>query len=317
MIQTTARALICWMTALALVGGAVPAYASSGPRLLTPEPTLLAALACDPDLGQSDGSPVLLVHGTGTNAQESWSSNYVRALPSHGHRVCAVTLPDRALGDIQTSAEYVVSAVRHMYRTSGHKISIVGHSQGGMEPVWAARFWPDLDDEVDDVVGIATPYRGSLITDPMCAVECWPAAWQMRIGSNLVGVLNRGPLPPGPSFTSIGSRLDEAVFPAPEATRLSGASNLIIQDRCPLRPVEHLSAVIDAVYFAYVLDALDHPGPARLDRVPSSVCGQVTMPGIDLAGFAQAVPKFVVGLTTTGLRYPMTAGEPPLRAYTQ
>jgi hypothetical protein len=54
----------------------------------------------------------------------------VHALNNAGIDVCTVDLPDRALTDIQVSAEYVVYAVRHMREHYHSKVDILGHSQG-------------------------------------------------------------------------------------------------------------------------------------------------------------------------------------------
>jgi Putative serine esterase (DUF676) len=53
-----------------------------------------------------------------------------------------VTLPDNGMDDIQVAGEFVVNAIRTMYTRAGRRISIFGHSQGGMVPRWAFRFWP-------------------------------------------------------------------------------------------------------------------------------------------------------------------------------
>jgi triacylglycerol lipase len=102
-----------WLTALAVFTLVVPrtgaAAGGNGPALSVPESRLAAALAC-PATFNAGRDPVLLVHGTATNSRDSWSWNYQRVLPAMGYGVCTVDLPDRALGDIQVSAEYVVHA---------------------------------------------------------------------------------------------------------------------------------------------------------------------------------------------------------------
>ena len=101
-----------------------------------------------------------------------------RRAPRDGYDVCWVTLPDRSVGDIQVASEYVVHAVRTINARSGRKVDIVGHSQGGLEPRWALRWWPSLLSKVDDLVTLATPNHGTIVADPP-GPTC-PACWQMK-----------------------------------------------------------------------------------------------------------------------------------------
>lgn len=41
------------------------------------------------------------------------------------------------------------------------KVSIVGHSQGALEGRWAIKFWPDIRNSVDDMIGLGAPYHGT------------------------------------------------------------------------------------------------------------------------------------------------------------
>src|SRR5437762_2819475 len=96
--------------------------------------------------------PVLLVHGTFATDRENWGFNYALVLPKLGYDVCTVTLPNRSLGDIQVSSEYVVYAIEHMAAASGRKVDVMGHSQGAMQERWAVKWWPTVRSEVDDLV---------------------------------------------------------------------------------------------------------------------------------------------------------------------
>ena len=58
--------------------------------------------------------------------------NFQRVLKKAGFPSCYITLPDYALGDLQVSAEYVVSAIRAIRKRAGRDIGIYGHSQGGL-----------------------------------------------------------------------------------------------------------------------------------------------------------------------------------------
>ncbi|MGI8493533.1 MAG: hypothetical protein ACR2NJ_12420 [Acidimicrobiales bacterium] len=81
-----------------LLAGADPAYD-------VPTPALAAALVCPSRFIHPNREPVLLVHGTGLTADESWGWNYAKLLPAAGYDTCEVNLPGGAMGDIQVSAE--------------------------------------------------------------------------------------------------------------------------------------------------------------------------------------------------------------------
>lgn len=255
-----------------------------GPSLSVQETVLAQALTCPKRIQHPGSNPVLLVHGTSVNAPENWSWNYLLGLAHGGLDVCMVTLPNRALDDIQVASEYVVYAIRTMARAWNSKVDVVGLSQGGLEPRWALRFWPDLQRLVDDLVTLGTPHHGTLAANLLCRTGlCTEAVWQMRIGSQLLQALNQDDETPGDvSYTSIFSASDGLVFgpPGMSTSALAGASNVRIQDLCPLRPVTHVALAYDAVAFAVVMDALTHPGPAQPERIERRVCWQWAFPGV-------------------------------------
>lgn len=291
-------------TAAAVVGD--PAYS-------VPVDALAAALSCPGGFTHPTHEPVLLVHGTAVTPDENWGWNYALVLPKLGYDVCTVALPGRALGDIQVSAEYVVYAIRAMYAATGQKVDILGHSQGPLEPRWALKWWPSLRSQVDDVVMMAAPNHGTAIASgpPVCTASCL----QMKIGSVFLAALNAGgETPPGPSYTSIFSLTDELVQPqAPSATSgLAGASNILMQDICPGRIVEHADFADDAAVFAVVMDAFTHPGPADPSRIDRSVCSQTYFAGSNpQAGFSIALATWYQGWPAPA--YSTT--EPPLKCY--
>ncbi|GAA5920267.1 hypothetical protein JCM5296_004595 [Sporobolomyces johnsonii] len=98
--------------------------------------TYLAALTCPNGIQKNAGGVVLLVHGTGSTGAETWPNGpYMELLPSagSGYDVCYVNLPERALGDAQTSAEYVAYLTSALSSESATgKVSLISHSQGGL-----------------------------------------------------------------------------------------------------------------------------------------------------------------------------------------
>lgn len=304
-----------------LLGLAAPAVAAPrsapGPALQTPRAVLDDAVRCPDRLTRKT---VLLVHGTSITADENWSWNYVKALPKAGFDVCTVEMPDRLLIDIQVTTEYVVHAIREVARRSGRPISVVGLSQGAIQPRWALRFWPDLRHLVDDYIAMAGTNRGSVFADAACAGSpCIASLWQQRTaGSEFQRVLNSGDTTPGAvSYTSVYSLTDEIIQPvAPQpVAAIAGASNIAVQDICPGRYVGHVQSASDATYYAVVLDALTHRGPAQPWRVDRHSCSQVVMPHVDPADAAVRTAEVYVTAGIVQSQHEKVPAEPPLRPY--
>jgi triacylglycerol lipase len=272
-----------------------------------PRTTLDAALECSTAIdGGGRAEPVLLVHGTGVTPEQNWGWSYRPALRTAGFEVCWVRLPDAAFGDIQISAEYAARAIEVMNERTGEGIDVVGHSQGGLSLRWAIKWFP-AGALVDDYVGFASPNHGTrTATSAARAEKCFAACWQMRPGSAFLTALNRGDETPGDvSYTSIYTVNDEAVRPV-ESSSLAGATNVVIQDVCPGRPVEHLLLAGDAVTWELAVDALTHRGPADAARISPFACFKLGLPGATLDW-----PEH--GAETVDVKYP--SREPRLRPY--
>jgi triacylglycerol esterase/lipase EstA (alpha/beta hydrolase family) len=292
------------------VSAAAPPPAPARP-LTVPAGRLAASLECAQGLQHPSRDPVLLVHGTFVNPIENWGWGYEPGLRARGLDVCSVWLPNRSFGDILVSSEYVAYAIRTLAAATGRKVDVVGLSQGGLEPRVALKLWPDTLGLVDDVVTIGTPHHGAFSADLACLPHlCEKSFWQMRTRSNLLAWLNAGDeTPGGADYTSVFSSSDTTAFkpwgaPSPA---LEGAVNVRVQAICPWRPVGHAALTWDAVAFAVVMDALDHPGPADPSRIPRSVCRRLTYPGVDPLVFLRRA-----GRQWSTFPYPTaTSREPP------
>jgi triacylglycerol esterase/lipase EstA (alpha/beta hydrolase family) len=285
-----------------------------GPRLSESSEALSRALTC-PATFRRQHEPVLLVHATTETGHRNWAANYGRVLPVMGYDVCTVELVDEATGDIQASAERTVYAIRTVAARSKQKVQVVGHSQGPLEVRWAIKYWPDIANKVDDLIGIAAPYHGWRQTDIYCSSACVPALWQMRMESKFIGALNSGEeTPGGVSYTSVYTLTDELVQPFPTAA-LKGGSNIAVQDVCPGRVVEHIQMVFDAATYGLVLDALTHPGPADAGRFDKALCLQATMPGVSPSDLVAGEVDFWTHAPNK-LGEHQVKSEPPLAAYT-
>ena len=77
---------------------------------------------------------------TGT---EQYTAFDMPQVVARGFDTCVVTYPDCGLGDMQVSVEYMVYALRRMHAATGRKVAaMIGHSQDGLTPRWAIKFWP-------------------------------------------------------------------------------------------------------------------------------------------------------------------------------
>jgi hypothetical protein len=307
--------------ALGLVPGAAAGAAEAGPVLESDPVALGTALSCPEGLTHPPRPVVLLVHGTATTAQETWPLGMGVVLRRAGLDWCMVQLPGRALVDIQTSAEYVVDAVRALHRRTGGSVSMIGHSQGALQVRWAVRWWPDVRAVVDDVITAAGANRPIPWTKPaFCATgSCAPPIWQFSTGGAFMAALNRVPTPEGPSYTAIRSLTDELIQPAmPESTAVAtidGAANLVVQDLCPGRYVGHGGLVFDAVFAAMALDALLHPGPADAGRLDPTICAKAHPDGVDPASANVANTTLYANAFAAVAAGPKGDREPPLRSY--
>jgi hypothetical protein len=103
-------------------------------------------------------------------------------------------------------------------------------------------------------------------------------AWQFRPKSNLNAAYRAASQPASPSFHRHRDEPRRAGHPGAAGRWLNGASNIMIQDLCPARPIQHYLMVSDAVAYALALDALTHPAPADPARFVPSTCLQTIIP---------------------------------------
>jgi pimeloyl-ACP methyl ester carboxylesterase len=312
----------------ALIAGGGPAFADPpGPRLSEPAGRLSSALHCtgDPAASARAGrTPVLLIHGTTSNARANFSWNWDRAFDGRHQAHCDVGLPESGNGDIQTAGEYVVYAIRTLHARTGSRIDLLGHSQGGMIGRWALKYWPDTRGMVDDYVSLAASNHGTAVFVAQCAsgLPCTAANWQQRTDSDFLTVLNRGPQTwPDISYTQIYTRTDEVVVPnrnssgsssLPPATNVS---NIAVQELCPTETVEHFGMAYDNAAWLLGMDALTHPGPARLPRVSTATCGWPFMPAVDPVTFPSNAAAALAQTVTSTAAAATPPGEPALRSY--
>jgi triacylglycerol lipase len=217
--------------------------------------------------------PVVLVHGTFGDMTVSWNL-IAPALEAEGYCVFALDYGQRATGPIAKSARELKAFVAKVLRATGAaKVSLVGHSQGGMMPRYYLRFLGGTG-QVDDLVGLAPSNHGTTNPGaPIVAPGC-PACAQQEAGSTFLRHLNAGDETPGKvSYTVVETRNDEVVTPYTSAFLAAGprTTNVLLQDACPLDSVEHLSIIYDPVALQWVENALGRRGPADPSFEPTCV----------------------------------------------
>ncbi len=257
--------------AIGLVAGPAQAAPSLGAER---PPTIPAAGAndwsCKPTAAHP--SPVVLVHGTFGDSKSlldrlSWS------IHTAGYCVFALDYGNRATGPIERSAEQLQAFVSQVLAATGAaKVSMVGHSQGGMMPRYYIKFLQGAD-KVDDLVGLAPSNHGT--SNPLLlfpGLDYWcPACLQQKTGSEFLRNLNADDETPGPvSYTNIVTRYDEVVLPYTSGY-LTGdnTTNITLQDKCRFDLAEHLLIPMDGPAIRLALDALGRSGPASPTYQPS------------------------------------------------
>src|SRR5919106_1431813 len=201
--------------------------------------------------------PVILVHGTFGDMTVSW--NLVSpALKAAGYCVFALDLVRRAMAPIDQSADKLAAFIDEVRtRTGAPTVSIVGHSQGGMLGRYVAKFRDKLA-VIDDIVGLAPSSHGTTTPlGPIVAGLGCAACAEQAAGSAFMRRLNAPPeAPPPPSYTVVSTRYDEVVTPY-TSQALTGATNVVLQDRCPEDITEHVGIIYDPIALQWTMNALE------------------------------------------------------------
>jgi triacylglycerol esterase/lipase EstA (alpha/beta hydrolase family) len=259
---------------VAAVAAGTPAAAAADVSDLLPSVSPAGAndFTCRPS--SAHPQPVVLVHGTFEGAADNWATVSPQ-LKAAGYCVFALQYGDRATGDIAASAGQLSRFVDAVLAATGaRKVSLVGHSQGGMMPRHYIKFLGG-DKKVDDLVGLAPSNHGT--TNPGAfvtgATVCEACAQQMA-GSPFLAQLNAGDeTPGGVSYTVVETRYDEVVVPYTSAFLAGGANtaNILLQDACPAEVIDHHEIPNSQLALRWTLQALGRPGPADPADPPSCV----------------------------------------------
>ena len=209
-----------------------------------------------PGVSQSKQGPVLLVPGYGGNA--AGLDRLATEIRATGRQVSVVSLPGNGTGDLTAQARVLDTAVLEAVAEGAPSVDIVGYSAGGV----VARIWARDNGgagKARRIVTLGSPHHGTdlaAVAGVFAPRACPLACRQLEPGSAVLTGLNRGDeTPDGPAWVSIWTSQDLVVSP-PDTARLVGATNVVVQDVCPGRTVDHAHLPTDAVVDALVLRAL-------------------------------------------------------------
>ncbi|MEJ7833685.1 MAG: alpha/beta fold hydrolase [Nocardioides sp.] len=221
--------------------------------------------------------PVILVHGT-FGDRKSILERLSREIKDTGFCVFSLDYGNRGTRDIAASAKELKAFTKRVLRATGaQRVSMVGHSQGGMMPRYYIKFLGGKR-VVDDLVGLAPSNHGTSGTgrsanptsDLFFGSNC-TACQQQSAGSPFLTRLNRGDETPGRvSYTQITTRLDEVVVPHTSGYLEPGprTRNVTIQDKCRSDLAEHVLIPMSRTAIAITVNALTRRGPARAGFQP-------------------------------------------------
>ncbi len=250
-------ALAAVLVTAALLAAATPAVAQA-PGVPPPGANDFACRSAEHPV------PVILVHGTFGDMTVTWNVASP-TLKANGYCVFALDLVRRGMAPIDRSADKLAAFIDEVLtRTGAAKVSLVGHSQGGMLGRYVARYRDKLG-VIDDIVGLAPPSHGTTnpLTPGVAGLGC-PACAEQMAGSPFMQKLNAPPeAPPPPSYTVVSTRYDEVVTPY-QSQALTGdtVTNVVLQDRCPEDITDHVGIPYDPIALQWAVDALGRPGPA-------------------------------------------------------
>ena len=240
---------------------AAPASAAPATTKASAVPATAEAAASDDGLrALANANPVIVVGGlSGFAAAYEPLAARLRA---DGYRVWIYELPNLGLGDIVASAGALRGFVGQVRSATGAaKIDVVAHSEGGLV---ARHYIKNLGggDAVGRYVSLGTPQYGTYVANIVTFLGLGSCAGivacqQMTIGSSFLAALNAGDDTPGQvRWTTVRTWQDELVRPVDNATLADGATNVLIQSRCPLRVVGHLGLVLDGTTYTVIRQAL-------------------------------------------------------------
>lgn len=203
----------------------------------------LVNTGCDP---QDRRTPIVLIHGTFANAKRAFSS-LAPVLKARGYCLFALNYGRQGQFSFNGSADINVSAQELsrfvqsvLMRTGAEKVSLIGHSQGGLLAFKIARL-PELLGRIDRLVAIAPSLHGTTRVPASLSSRHCPACAQQSDKSSFMMSFHQEPVSlPGVRVFILATRQDVVVTPV-ERQFLDepGVTNVLLQDLYPEVRVSH------------------------------------------------------------------------------
>ena len=154
-------AIVCLAVTSIVIGPIRTEAAPTYPTNPFGEPTGANDWDCRPTAERP--TPVVIVHGT-FGDRKSLLDILSAAMVADGFCVYSLDYGNRGTGPIEDSAQQLATFVDRVRAATGAaKVSMVGHSQGGMMPRYYIKFLGGAD-LVDDLVGLAPSNHGTSTT---------------------------------------------------------------------------------------------------------------------------------------------------------
>lgn len=208
---------------------------------------------CEPAAGQN---PVVLVHGTFSSAMYSFGA-LGPALANESLCVFSVDYgagkPNdwfKGVGPVDESAHHISEFVDSVKTATGSsKITLVGHSQGGLIGFYYLKMLQGAD-HVDRFIALAPSVNGTSIakTPKRKAVEYCIACADQHPESELLRTLQEGQITvPGVAYSVLVTQNDLVVLPVEKQfVQEPGVQNIYIQDVLPGKRVSHSGMLYDS-----------------------------------------------------------------------
>lgn len=221
-------------------------------------PTLFSA----PQAQAAGRDPVIVVAGTFSPGIAN--QPLAQRLRNAGFNTTVFQLPTLGTQDIPTTALALRDRINQVLaQTGASKVDLVAHSQGGLVARQYIKYLGGAA-KVDKLVTLGSPHYGTSLANLAAFVTLGTClniqgCRDMETGSTFLNNLNAGPDVIAPNkIVSIRTSYDEVVFPHSTSVLNDGATNLRLQDRCPLRVVDHLGLIFDGAVASGIVKALDN-----------------------------------------------------------
>lgn len=192
---------------------------------------------CEP---QSKKTPIVLIHGTFANTRRAFSS-LAPALKADGHCLFALNygrqgpLSPYGTMDINQSAQQISDFVHNVLaRTGAAKVTLIGHSQGGLLAFKIARS-PALSGRVERLVALAPSLHGTTrVPATLSSRHCPACAQQSHQSAFMQSFHEEAVSPPDLRSLILATRQDLVVTPVErQFLHEPGVTNILLQDRYP------------------------------------------------------------------------------------